>query len=196
MKKLMWTMSAVVLSFTAAVAQDTTRTQTDRFRADPMEQDTTAIDYYQNQQMDQSQDTTMQNQNEGLYEYRDPQETDEVDLDSTFNRLNEELEQDAPMNDREPVAQDTAALSGTDPEGDEVQPVAAAGAEIEVLENKEGPNHEVVYEINGDYFYVDRKKEELVKVERSALRDSDHEVEIKEGTAAEDQNQDRKKSKR
>lgn len=186
-------MSAVVLTFTAAVAQDTTRTQTDRFRTDPMEQDTTAIDYYQNQQMEQSQDTTMQDQNEGLYEYRDPQETDDVNLDSTFNRLNEELEQDAPVNDRNPVALDTAASSAGRENG-ETQPLVATDAEIEVLKDKEGPNHEVVYEINGDYFYVDREKQELVEVKRSALKDSDHEIEIKEGVAEEDQSKNRKRS--
>jgi hypothetical protein len=48
--------------------------------------------------------------------------------------------------------------------------------DIEVLESKEGPEHEIVYKYQGETFYIDRKEEKFVKVEESELRDSPHEL--------------------
>ena len=54
--------------------------------------------------------------------------------------------------------------------------------ELKVVEGKEGPNNEVVYEYQNDYFYVDREEKKLVKVEKSELQDANHEVIVKDGS--------------
>ena len=46
------------------------------------------------------------------------------------------------------------------------------GPMVEVIEEKEGPNHEVVYKVNGEMFYVDREQKQLVKAEESNLKDA------------------------
>ena len=85
------------------------------------------------------------------------------------------------MNQNEPATQAQAGITAD---------------EVQVVEDKEGPNNEVVYEIDGDMFYVDREKKELVKVKKSDLKDSKHEIEIKEGTASgDDSKMKNKKSK-
>ena len=55
--------------------------------------------------------------------------------------------------------------------------------DVEIVEDKEGPQGQVVYKFNNEMFYVDRDGEKkLVKVEdESSLRDSKHEIIIKEG---------------
>ena len=50
----------------------------------------------------------------------------------------------------------------------------AAPAEIEVLEEKEGPNSQVVYKYQGGLYYVDRDQKQLVKIEESQLKDAEH----------------------
>ncbi len=196
MKKLMMTISAVVLLIITAAAQDTTRQQSDQYRAEPLQQqqDTAAIDYYQNQQM--GEDTT--------YQYREPEELEDVNLDSTFQELNEELEQDAPMSDEPPtqdeptVEEPEAIKSGqNDMNRDENQRSRQASAEeIRVIEGKTGPNHAVVYEYQGELFYVDRETKEIVKVRRSELENSKHEVEIKEGLASGNSDRQRSQNRR
>src|SRR5690606_25103365 len=53
--------------------------------------------------------------------------------------------------------------------------------ELEVVEGKEGPNNEVVYQYQGEYMYVDRENKKLVKAEESELQDADHEIIVKDG---------------
>lgn len=59
---------------------------------------------------------------------------------------------------------------------------SAENNDIEVVEDKEGPNHEVVYKYHGELYYVDRDRQELVKADESQLRDSEHKVIVKEPT--------------
>lgn len=56
-------------------------------------------------------------------------------------------------------------------------------SDVEVVENKEGPNSEVVYKFQGEMFYVDRDKKELVKAEESELKDATHETIVKDAMA-------------
>jgi penicillin-binding protein len=60
--------------------------------------------------------------------------------------------------------------------------------EVEILENKEGPNNEVVYKYQGELYYVDREKGQLVKADESQLKDSDEKVIVKEGQSTSDPN--------
>ena len=46
--------------------------------------------------------------------------------------------------------------------------------EIEVLEDKEGPNNAVVYKYQGGLYYVDRETKQLVEIEESQLKDAQH----------------------
>lgn len=190
----MMTMGGVILLAIAAEAQDTTQWQRDQYRRDRMQQDTTgnfqyrqdttSIDYYEEQQLDQ--DTAIQDRE---YQYRQPEEIDDdVNLDSTYQQLNEELEQDVPTSNEDAMQQDTTneeQMMGVEaPERDASQQQAGRTEEIKVIEGKEGPNHEVVYEYEGKLFYVDRQTHQMVEVKKSDLKDSKHEIEIKEGTAS------------
>ena len=49
-----------------------------------------------------------------------------------------------------------------------------AQTEIEVLEDKEGPNNAVVYKYQGGLYYVDRETKQLVQIEESQLKDAQH----------------------
>jgi hypothetical protein len=51
---------------------------------------------------------------------------------------------------------------------------SAQQSEIEVLEEKEGPNNQVVYKYQGELYYVDREQKQLVKIEESQLKDAEH----------------------
>jgi hypothetical protein len=51
---------------------------------------------------------------------------------------------------------------------------AAPQSEIEVLEDKEGPNNQVVYKYQGGLYYVDKEEKKLVKIEESQLKDAEH----------------------
>jgi hypothetical protein len=57
------------------------------------------------------------------------------------------------------------------------------GPMVEVVAEKEGPNHEVVYKVNGEMFYVDREQQQIVKAEESNLRDAKDPAIIHEGGA-------------
>jgi len=46
--------------------------------------------------------------------------------------------------------------------------------DIEVLEDKEGPNNAVVYKYQGGLYYVDRETKQLVEIEESQLKDAQH----------------------
>ena len=46
--------------------------------------------------------------------------------------------------------------------------------DIEVLEDKEGPDHQVIYKYQGGLYYVDREQQQLIKIEESQLKDAEH----------------------
>jgi gas vesicle protein len=52
--------------------------------------------------------------------------------------------------------------------------------ELEVVESKEGPNSEVVYKYQDEYFYIDRNEKKIVKAKESDLQDARHEVIVKD----------------
>lgn len=74
------------------------------------------------------------------------------------------------------------------------QGAPAAMAEIGVVEDKEGPNNEVVYEYQGKLWYVDREKQQLVEANQDSLKSTEHKVMVKEGTTSKDPNRKGKKS--
>jgi hypothetical protein len=57
--------------------------------------------------------------------------------------------------------------------------------EIEVLEDKEGPNNAVVYKYQGGLYYVDRETKQLVEIEESQLKDAEHKAIEHNATAGE-----------
>ncbi len=69
-----------------------------------------------------------------------------------------------------------------------------ANAPLEVVPDKEGPNNEVVYKFQGEMYYVDREKKELVKVSDSNLKDSKSELLIHEGPVTKDVSRKTRKS--
>jgi hypothetical protein len=75
-------------------------------------------------------------------------------------------------------------------EDDDQQGNAAfnAAPELEVVEGKEGPNNEVVYQYQNEYFYVDRENKKLVKAEASELQDAEHDVIVKDAQEGSDTN--------
>lgn len=62
--------------------------------------------------------------------------------------------------------------------------------DVEVVENKEGPNSEVVYKFQGEMFYVDRDEKKLVKAEESELKDATHETIVKDAMAQDNSTND------
>jgi hypothetical protein len=68
--------------------------------------------------------------------------------------------------------------------------------EIEVVESKEGPDNQVVYKYQGEFYYVDREKQELVKAEESELEDADHRVIVKEGNEESQNNESARRNNR
>jgi hypothetical protein len=55
------------------------------------------------------------------------------------------------------------------------------GPEVEVLEDKEGPQNQVVYKINDELYYVDRDQQQMVKVKESDIKDAEHPAVIHSG---------------
>ncbi len=74
--------------------------------------------------------------------------------------------------------------------------VNTAGSELEVVESKEGPQNEVVYKYQGELFYIDRVEKKLVKAEESALKDTKHQVIIKENMNSTESAQENTKRKK
>jgi hypothetical protein len=96
-------------------------------------------------------------------------ETEEA-TDRTLNKMNKDFESSVEGEDQQASADYKTA------------------PELEVVEDKEGPNNEVVYKYQDEYFYVDREKKEVVKVKASDLEDADHKVIVKEGEKSPDDN--------
>jgi len=60
---------------------------------------------------------------------------------------------------------------------------AAEQHPVEVVEDKEGPNNEVVYKYQGEMYYVDREQQKLVKADESQLKDAKNKPTVVQGTA-------------
>jgi gas vesicle protein len=92
-------------------------------------------------------------------------ERTEEHMEQGAERANDKLDQ-APssQDDSEQNSNTTNSMGST----------AAPQQEIEVLEEKEGPNNQVVYKYQGELYYVDREQKQLVKIEESQLKDAAH----------------------
>lgn len=82
------------------------------------------------------------------------------------------------MRDDEPKSNAAGEGIGTTTASGEQQ---SYGPMVDIVADKEGPNHEVVYKVNGEMFYVDREQKQLVKAEESNLKDAQNEAIIHEG---------------
>lgn len=61
---------------------------------------------------------------------------------------------------------------------------ASGNMTFEVVPDKEGPMNQVVYRINGEHYYVDRERKELVKAEDKDLKDAKHMAIVKDNNTA------------
>lgn len=208
MKKLLLTMAAAFTMSIAVWAQDTTQ-QSNQYRTEPMidqaeENLDTAANEINNEAREQGQniregvDTTTTNFEEQTEQAGDTlmqeleQAGNEVQDNSGQNQniqnaenVNNSMNQHAEQPSTQPSANEESANQKDMNQNEENQQTAAA--DIEVVEDKEGPNHEVVYKYQGDLYMVDREDKKLKKVEESELRDTNHEVTIHEGTATDNQ---------
>jgi hypothetical protein len=82
------------------------------------------------------------------------------------------MDDGTPQDDGSPSADNTNMNSSE-------STASAQAAEVEVIEDKEGPNNQVVYKYQGGLYYVDREQEQLVKIEESQLEDAEHPAIIK-----------------
>ena len=215
-KILLTTCAAALFSLAAYAQEEQDTTQSNQYRPIPQEQDlqvdTTEVEQsnqFRNESLEQTEnnlDSTFNDLNEELEEgeqdIRDESDQAEQRMEEGVQNTGQDIEQGAENaeenvreagEDIERNAEDSLQHNDGQPQSDMNQNESASGApagitaeDVQVVEEKEGPNNEVVYEIDGDVFYVDREKKELVKVKKSDLKDSKHEVEIKEGTASGD----------
>lgn len=89
----------------------------------------------------------------------------EEQMEQGAERTNDQLDQGpTSQDDSEENSNATSSMGST----------AAPQHEIEVLEEKEGPNNQVVYKYQGELYYVDREQKQLVKIEESQLKDAEH----------------------
>lgn len=102
-----------------------------------------------------------------------PGQETEQETEQTLDNMNRDFESTVEDENRQDNADQASADYNQAPE-------------LEVVEDKEGPNSEVVYEYEGEYFYVDRDKKEVVKKEKSELEDARHDVIINEGAEGDD----------
>lgn len=87
------------------------------------------------------------------------------EMEEGAERTKDQLDQDGPssQNNQDPNATGENAVGA-----------APAQHEVEVLEDKEGPNNQVVYKYQGELYYVDRDQKQLVPIEESQLKDAEH----------------------
>lgn len=107
-------------------------------------------------------------------------------LKSDAERMRDEGDDDATRrNDN--MRRDSTGSSSTNNNGNQMAMSSSKMDEpLEVVPDKEGPNNEVVYKFQGDMYYVDRGKQELVKAKESDLKDSKTELMIHEGQPTKD----------
>jgi hypothetical protein len=102
--------------------------------------------------------------------------------------------------DTQQAEEDKTRTSAQDQEGKEAASANSGEAmtpqnpptPIEVVEDKEGPNNEVVYKFNDEMWYVDRETKQMVKADESQLKDSKHKVMVHDGLAKDDSNKKKK----
>lgn len=115
----------------------------------------------------------------GIGSFAQQQDTTQYDQPST-----PQMEQDNTMNeDSRNIEQGVESIPENDSENsmrDNTRESDAAQNEVEVLKDKEGPNNEVVYRFQGELFYVDRERGEIVNVEESELKENPHDVIVKD----------------
>lgn len=211
MKKLLMTIGAAFTMSIAVWAQDTTQ-QSNQYRTEPMmdqaeERLDTAANEINNEFREQGQniregvDTTTTNFQEHTEQAGDTlmqeleQAGNEVQDNSGLNQdmqqnpenTDNSMNQNADQSSAQPSSENESADQNDINQDDGNQQTAAA--DIEVVEDKEGPNHEVVYKYQGELYMVDREEQKLKKVESSELRDTEHEVMIHEGTATDNNQQ-------
>ena len=150
--------SALLLSITAVAQVEEVEEQQDQAGAGTQMQQT------EEQQEQRLDNTTSEEQNEPV--------------DNSAEQENNETTQQNP-------SMEGTGTSGQDTEQEVDMEAWTSGAEVKVLEDKEGPNNEVVYEHNGKTFYIDREQQQIVEIQKSQLTDADHAVIIRSGAEEE-----------
>ena len=210
MKKIFLTgITAALISF-AAVAQqpDSTQNPSNRYQQSDQQQNPAAVDpaSTQYQQRDLQQQSSDQNQQEPSNQFNQDadQSRDSVNQNDMErgNHIQQNPEQSQEMQSAEPPREDNMNNQRKDQQGDatmnqmndefrsSVQGQATTAPDVEVVKDKEGPDNQVVYQYQGDLYYVDRDKKELVKAKESELQDARHEVIVDEGNANGNNNND------
>lgn len=170
MKKILLTGAAAVMISFCAISQDQPeQPDNNQYRQQQQDRANDAADDVQRgvdraqQETEQAQDNIQRESNEFRQDVdragdRLEEATDEAgqNADRSLDNMNREFE---------------SAVTG------EERPEAP---DLTVVEGKEGPNSEVVFEYEGEYFYVDRNSKEVIKAERSELQDAKHDLIIHE----------------
>lgn len=202
MKKLILTgVTAALFSFAAIGQQrDSVQNQSNQFRQseeqqqNPAAADTSSI--YNNQDQQQpNQDIQQQPGNEFNQDANGVQDSvNQNDMERPSNQYQQNSgqpqdvqptpETNDNLNSQPDNQQTDSTLNGMNDQFrssvEDSQGMAQA-PDLEVVKDKEGPDNQVVYKYEGDFYYVDRQKKELVKAEESDLQDAKHEVIIDQG---------------
>jgi hypothetical protein len=216
-KLLLTGITAALFSVAAiAQEQDSLQNENNQFRenqeqTDPAEQavDSVSTDFQEGvneaeQEMDQAEDTLQQESNElrqdaeraGEKIEESAEEAGEdikeagEDIEEGAERTGEQMEENAEEAAEEVDQQTDKALNNMNDDSESTSgdsQSSATAPELEVVEGKEGPNNEVVYKYQDEYFYIDREKKEVVKAEESDLEDADHKVIVKESEKSGDE---------
>lgn len=168
-------------------------------------QDTASTDLRQNQPQVQEENQN-QNSNELQQQTNDAanevkQEAEEVkqNAEQTGNEMQKDAEQTKEKmeestdraRDIESEAKPEASIENNAQPSPTDNAMSAPPQEpVEVLEDKEGPDNQVVYKYQDGLYYVDKEKKELVKIEESQLKDAEHKAIVKEGGNTSDKKKD------
>lgn len=175
--------------------QDSVQNQNNQFRQSDQQQqnpaavDTASTEFQQGDQDQQQPDDNLQQQPRNEFRQDADETRDSVnqnDMEGQDQLRNDqgnpddsqqEMQQDN-MNDQQT---DTTLNDMNDQFRSSVEGSANAAPDVDVVEDKEGPDHQVVYKYQGEMYYVDRDKKELVKAEESELQDATQKVMVEEG---------------
>src|SRR5688572_19508238 len=129
-------------------------------------------------QIEQTADSAKQDAEQAGNEIK--QETQEAgnEVRQGAERTGEQMEQatDSAQQDAERTKDQMDSSSQSSPSSNATDMGASAQPpmqEIEVLEDKEGPDNQVIYKYQGEFYYVDREQKQLVKIEESQLKDAE-----------------------
>jgi hypothetical protein len=197
MKKIILTGIAAAMFSFAAVAQQQDSTQTpsnqyqpsDQQQQNPATVDTASTQYQQGDQYQQQQEPSNQF-NQDATQSRDSVNQNDME---PGNQIQQNPEQSQDMQPGQPQSEnmnyqrseksDTTLNQMNDQFRSSVQGEAMTAPDVEVVKDKEGPDNQVVYQYQGELYYVDRDKKELVKAKESELQDAKHDVIVEEGNA-------------